>query len=369
MTADADERFMRRALALAERARGLTSPNPLVGAVLVRGDAVVGEGFHEAAGRPHAEAVALAAAGARARGATLYVTLEPCTHHGRTPPCAPAVVAAGVRRVVVATGDPDPRVNGRGLEALRAAGLDVAIGVLSDEAMRQNRVFLTSTRRQRPYVTVKAAMTLDGRIADVQGTSRWITGDAARGEAHRLRSEADAVVVGVETVLRDDSALTVRLGQPWPREPYRVVLDTGARTPPTARLISAATPSRALVVVGDRAPAARRSALEATGATVVPVNESNGRVDIGESLAALFARDVRSVLVEGGAEVHAAFLEAGVVDHVAIFVAPRLLGGRAAPGVIGGAGRALKDAVQLHDLTVRSLGDDLLIEADVLPGE
>jgi len=330
---------------------------------------VIGEGFHEAAGRPHAETVALAASGHHARGATLYVTLEPCAHHGRTPPCAPAVVAAGVRRVVIATGDPDPRVNGRGLEILRSAGVDVAVGVLGDEAVRQNRVFFTSSRQGRPHVTLKAAMTLDGRIADVHGTSQWITGEAARREAHRLRSEVDAIIVGVETALRDDPALTVRLERPWPREPYRVVLDTSARTPPAARLISSGTPSRAVVVVGAHAPVERMRGLEATGATVVRVSERDARVDVQEILAALFARDVRGVLVEGGSEVHAGFLEAGLVDRVAIFVAPRLLGGRAAPGVIGGVGRALKDAARLRDLTVHAIGDDLLIEADLARGE
>jgi diaminohydroxyphosphoribosylaminopyrimidine deaminase/5-amino-6-(5-phosphoribosylamino)uracil reductase len=369
MSAEVDERFMRRALGLAERARGLTSPNPLVGAAVVADGVVIGEGFHEAAGRPHAETVALAAAGHHARGATLYVTLEPCAHHGRTPPCAPAVVAAGVRRVVIATGDPDPRVNGRGLEILRSAGVDVVVGVLGDEAVRQNRVFFTSSRQGRPHVTLKAAMTLDGRIADVHGTSQWITGEAARREAHRLRSEVDAIIVGVETALRDDPALTVRLERSWPREPYRVVLDTSARTPPAARLISSGTPSRAVVVVGAHAPAERMRGLEATGATVVRVSERDARVDVQEMLAALFARDVRGVLVEGGSEVNAAFLEAGLVDRVAIFVAPRLLGGRGAPGVIGGVGRALKDAARLRDLTVHAIGDDLLIEADLARGE
>src|SRR2546428_154430 len=224
---------------------------------LVAGGVGVGKGFPGAAGRPHAETVALAASGPHARGATLYVTLEPCAHHGRTPPCASAVVASGVRRVVVATGDPDPRVNGRGFEMLRSAGIDVAVGILGDEAVRQNRVFLTATRYGRPHVTLKAAMTLDGRIADVHGVSQWISGEAARREAHRLRSEVDAIIVGVETALHDDPALTVRLERAWPREPYRVVLDTSARTPPAARLISSGTPSRAVVVVGAHPPVER----------------------------------------------------------------------------------------------------------------
>jgi len=363
---DDDERFMRRALALAERARGLTSPNPLVGAVVVRDGEVVGEGFHAAAGRPHAEIEALAAAGEAARGATLYVTLEPCVHQGRTPPCAPVVVLSGVRRVVVAATDPNPAVAGRGVAALRAAGLEVRAGVLEVEAARQNRAFFTAMRLGRPHVTLKAAMTLDGKIADVHGASQWITGEPARREAHRLRAESDAVLVGVGTVLRDDPRLTVRLDRPWPREPYRVVLDSRARTPATAALISAATPRRSVVVVGAGAPGERVRALEAAGATVVRVAERGERVDPAAVLAALHAWEVRAVLVEGGSEVHASFIEAGLVDRVAVFVAPRLLGGRDAPSAVGGAGRVLKDALRLGPFAVTPLADDLLLEADVL---
>src|SRR5207247_4476356 len=217
-----DERFMQRALDVAARARGLTSPNPMVGAVVVREGTMIAEGFHRAAGEPHAEIEALSVAGGAARGATLYSTLEPCVHHGRTPPCAPAVIAAGVRRVVIATTDPNPVVSGRGVDTLRAAGIDVVTGVLAAHAAALNRIFLTAMRERRPHVTLKAAMTLDGKIADTHGTARWITGERARAHAHRLRSEADAIVVGVATVLRDDPELTVRLDAPWPREPYRV---------------------------------------------------------------------------------------------------------------------------------------------------
>jgi diaminohydroxyphosphoribosylaminopyrimidine deaminase / 5-amino-6-(5-phosphoribosylamino)uracil reductase len=365
--ADAAARFMRRAIELAEGGRGLTSPNPMVGAVVVTpaGD-VVGEGFHARVGAPHAEVEALQAAGPRARGATLYVTLEPCAHHGRTPPCVAAIVAARVARVVAAIGDPNPLVSGRGFAELRLAGIEIVTGVGAADAERQNRAFLTAMRERRPHVTLKAAMTLDGKIADLHGVSRWITGEASRRRAHELRSEADAIVVGVGTVLRDDPELTVRLPRPWPREPMRVVLDTRARTPRTARLLRAGTPSRALIAVGEDVAEERTCDLAATGATIVRCRKRDGRVDLGVCLADLFDREVRAVLVEGGGEVHAAFLDAGLVDRVAISIAPLLVGGRAATPVVGGAGRELKSAVRLGGFAVSALGDDLLIEAEVL---
>jgi diaminohydroxyphosphoribosylaminopyrimidine deaminase/5-amino-6-(5-phosphoribosylamino)uracil reductase len=356
---------MRRALELAERGRGLTSPNPMVGAVVVSGETILGEGFHERAGGPHAEVLALAAAGPRSRGATLYVTLEPCAHQGRTPPCAPAVASAGVARVVVALVDPNPVVAGRGLAGLRDAGLEVAQGILVEEALRQNRAFVTAMRLGRPHVTLKAATTLDGRIADIHGESKWITGSDARSAAHRLRSEADAIVVGVGTVLRDDPALTVRLDRPWPREPYRVVLDTGAKTPADARLITAATPARALVITGEHADPSRVTALTAAGAAVIPVPVRDGRVDLHAALAALAAREIRAVLVEGGGEVHGAFLDTALVDRVAFFLAPRLLGGRAATPAVAGAGSPLKSAPRIIDVEVTRIGEDLLIEGDI----
>jgi diaminohydroxyphosphoribosylaminopyrimidine deaminase/5-amino-6-(5-phosphoribosylamino)uracil reductase len=361
-----DAPFMRRALELAERGRGLTSPNPMVGAVVVREGRIVGEGAHLRAGGAHAEIEALAAAGPAARGATLYVTLEPCAHQGRTPPCVPAVLEAGVARVLAALSDPNPHVAGAGAERLREAGVDVSVGLLADEAERQNRAWLTAMREQRPHVTLKAAATLDGKLADVHGASQWITGEPARLRAHRLRAESDAIVVGVTTALRDDPALTVRLQPPWPREPYRVVLDTHARLAAGARVIHAGTAARTLIAVGEAAPPAAAAALERAGATVLRCPTRDGRVDPAALLARLFALGVRAVLVEGGGETHAAFLDAGLVDRVALFLAPLLLGGRAAPGVLGGPGRELKSGVRLGPLSVTTLGDDLLVEADVV---
>ena len=360
-----DTRWMARALALAARGRGLTSPNPMVGALVIQDGAIVAERFHERAGGPHAEAAALADAGVRARGATLYVTLEPCNHVGRTPPCAEAVIRAGVGRVVAATSDPNPRVTGGGAAVLRAASIEVSLGCLEREARALNEAFFTAMALRRPHVTAKWAMTLDGKIAAHDRRSRWITGEAARREAHRLRSESDAIVTGIGTVLADDPALTVRLEQPWPREPYRVVVDGHARMPLDAAMLRAGTRARILVAVGEDAPAARVAALVASGVTVLQCKSHEGRVEVADLCAQLFGLDVIAMLLEAGSELTGAFVRAGLVDRVAAFVAPKLLGGSAAPTAAGGAGLPLGDALRLAELTARPLGDDWLLEGRV----
>jgi diaminohydroxyphosphoribosylaminopyrimidine deaminase/5-amino-6-(5-phosphoribosylamino)uracil reductase len=329
-----DERLMRRALQLATRGLGETNPNPVVGCVVARGGRVVGEGFHRRAGGEHAELPALRQAGPRARGATLYVTLEPCAHHGRTPPCAPLVASAGLARVVVAVRDPDPRVSGRGLRLLRRAGASVSLGACAAEAEWLNRRFLKAARTRRPFVLLKAALTLDGRIATAAGRSRWITSPAARREARRLRRLHDAVLVGIGTVLADDPLL---LPEPRTRRTFtRVVLDTRLRLPPRSRLARSATARAPVVVLTARpAPAARRRALEALGVTVVEL-PAKRRLPPARALVALFARGITSVMVEGGAEVLGSFLHARLVDEVALFRAPLLLGGRGSLGAFGG---------------------------------
>jgi diaminohydroxyphosphoribosylaminopyrimidine deaminase/5-amino-6-(5-phosphoribosylamino)uracil reductase len=360
-----DALWMDRALRLAARGIGLTSPNPMVGAVLVRDGRVVGEGAHLRAGGPHAEAVALAAAGPAARGATCYVTLEPCSHFGRTPPCADALVRDGVARVVTAMRDPSPEVDGRGLARLRAAGVPVSVGVREAQARGLNRAFVCAVTQGRPHVTLKAAMTLDGKIAAADGASRWITGDLARLEAHRLRFAADAVLVGVGTVLADDPQLTVRHAGLPPKEPLRVVVDSRLRTPAAARVLRSGDPRRAVVACVAPAPAGPAAVLRAQGNRVIELPSDGGRVDLRLLLGALRALDVIAVLAEGGAEIGGALAEAGLVDRVAFFVAPRLLGGREAPGPLGGRGRPLKEALSLTDVVTRRLGEDLLVEAEV----
>jgi len=356
---------MDRALVLAARGRGLTSPNPLVGAVVVRDGVSIGEGAHLRAGGPHAEVIALGEAGARARGATLYVTLEPCAHQGRTPPCADVLIAAGVVRVVAACRDPNPLVDGRGAARLRAAGVEVELGAREAEARGLNQAFFCFVTRGRPHVTLKTAMTLDGKIAAWDGASRWITSEAARVETHRMRFAADAILVGIGTVLRDDPELTVRLPGSPRKEPLRVVADSRLRVPMEARVLRAGDPARTLIAYAEAGSPSSLEALRARGVGLLEAPGAAGRVDLGTVLAALAGRDVVSVLAEGGAELGGALVEAGLVDRVAFFVAPRLLGGRGAPGPLGGPGRALKDAVGLSGITCRAVGEDLLIEGDV----
>lgn len=345
-----DEGFMRRALELAARGLGETNPNPVVGCLVVRDGRVVGEGFHARAGGPHAEVVALRAAGEHARGATLYVTLEPCAHHGLTPPCAPLVRDAGIARVVVATRDPDPRVSGRGLALLRRAGVRVETGLCAAEAQALNARFLTAARERHPYVLLKAALTLDGRIATASGRSKWVTSPAQRRQARWLRRLHDAVLVGVGTVLADDPLL---LPLPRTRRPLaRVVLDTRLRLPLGSRLVRTASPSWPVVVLcGPASPAARRRALEARGVTVVTCRARAGRVDPAAGLAALRSLGLTSVMVEGGSEVLGSFLAARLVDEVVLFRAPLLLGGRGSRGAFGGPDPArIEDALRLEPL-------------------
>ena len=327
---------MARALALAAEGCGATSPNPMVGCVLVRDGEVVGEGHHPRAGEPHAEVFALRAGGERARGATAYVTLEPCNHHGRTPPCTEALLAAGVARVVVAAGDPNPLVAGRGLDRLRAAGVAVTTGVLAAEAHALNEAFERWITTRRPFVTLKLATSLDGRIAARTGASRWITGPAARARVHRMRADADAVLVGSGTALADDPRLTPRgVPGPW-RPPLRVVVDSRLRVPPSALAYDPSAPGGALVATAlpPDAPAAR--ALEARGVTVWSLPSADGRVDLPALLDRLGARSpdaVTSVLVEGGGVLAAALLEAGRVDKLVLHMAPLLIGGDGLPAI------------------------------------
>jgi diaminohydroxyphosphoribosylaminopyrimidine deaminase/5-amino-6-(5-phosphoribosylamino)uracil reductase len=353
---------MLQALALAARGVGRTGPNPPVGAVVVRHRRVVGRGYHRGAGTPHAEVLALRQAGARSRGATLYITLEPCCHLDKlTPPCVPLIVAKRLRRVVIATTDPNPKVRGRGVAALRRGGISVTSGVGRAEADALIEPYRVRMLSGRPFVTLKIACTLDGKIATARGESRWITGIRSRQAVQRLRSRTDAILVGIGTVLADDPSLTVR-GRGRMRCPLRIVLDPRLRIPPKAKLL---TDGRAptLLIATSLAPKASRSALRYHGAEILVLPDRNGRIKWSQLLNALGRRGISSLLIEGGAEVNASVLGEGAVNRVVLFIAPRLLGGRDAIGAIGGVSPTrLVDALMLRHITVRRIGSDIMVE-------
>jgi diaminohydroxyphosphoribosylaminopyrimidine deaminase / 5-amino-6-(5-phosphoribosylamino)uracil reductase len=356
-----DAVHMSRALALAEKGRFTAGPNPLVGCVIVRAGRVVAEGRHERFGGPHAEAAALRRAGRRARGATLYVNLEPCAHWGKTAPCAEAVARAGVRRVVAAMTDPDPRVSGRGFAALRRAGVQVETGLLEKGARFVNRAFLKSRTRNLPYVIYKSAQTLDGRIASASGRSRWITGEAARAWGRRLRAECDAVLVGGKTLRRDDPALTSR--GPGP-DPLKLVVSSSLDLPPKAKAFQGGAPAWA---VTDRsAPLRRRRALEAAGVQVLAYPRTRSGLPLRTVFKDLRALGLHKILVEGGGELAYSLFKAGLVDEVYLFMAPRFLGGRTAPSSLDGTGWPRPDAgPALKDIRVARVGEDILIHGFV----
>ncbi|NRR04168.1 bifunctional diaminohydroxyphosphoribosylaminopyrimidine deaminase/5-amino-6-(5-phosphoribosylamino)uracil reductase RibD [Brevibacillus sp. RS1.1] len=349
-----DSKYMDLALELARSARGQTSPNPMVGAVIVKDGTIVGMGAHLRAGEPHAEVHALRMAGEKAQGATVYVTLEPCSHYGKTPPCAEALIAADVRRVVVATLDPNPLVAGRGVEMLRAAGVEVAVGVREEEAKALNEVFFHYIQTRRPFVTVKTASTLDGKIASFTGHSRWITGAEARAEVHELRRQHDAILVGVGTILADDPLLTARQEeQRFGSQPVRVILDSHLRTPLDARVVQNAD-AKTWIFATDAAPKEKQELLAARGVKVI---STAGPIRVEKVLDTLGELGITSLLVEGGQEVNGSFLQARAIQKVVSHIALKLIGGSSAPSPFGGQGfSTMGEAVQLANVTITPIG-------------
>ncbi len=358
--------FMQRALALAKKGKGRTSPNPLVGAVIVKAGKCIGEGYHQKAGGAHAEIHALQAAGEAAKGATLYTNLEPCCHWGRTPPCTDALIEAGISAVYVAELDVNPQVAGKGIRQLEAAGIYVNVGVCAEDAAHLNEVHRKYIRTGRPFVILKTAMSLDGKIATSSGESQWITSTASRQLVHEIRDAVDAILVGIGTVIRDNPRLTTRLLHRSGKDAVRVVLDSQGRTPADARIFNTSSRAEVIIAVGPDAPAKNVYALTTAGAKVITLPINQGHLCIKTLMDMLGAHDITSVLIEGGAEVNASAVTAGVVDKFMCFVAPKLIGGAHAPGPLGGAGiHPLAAAPQLQRLTVQHVqsGDgDLLIE-------
>jgi diaminohydroxyphosphoribosylaminopyrimidine deaminase/5-amino-6-(5-phosphoribosylamino)uracil reductase len=358
----ADQTWMRRALELAERGRGYVEPNPLVGAVIVRDDQIVGEGWHQRYGEAHAEIHALAAAGEASRGATLYVTLEPCCHHGKTPPCTDAVLRAGIRHVVAAMPDPFPAVAGKGAEQLRQAGVTVEFGVGEAESRKLNAPYLKLLGTGRPWVHAKWAMTLDGKIATRSGDSRWISNETSRRRVHELRGRMDAIVAGIGTVLADNPQLTAR--PPGPRTPLRIVLDSQGRVPDDAIVAQTAHVIPTLIAATDRLSATKRSALQAQGCEVVVLPSMDGHVSIAALLDELGKRRFTNILIEGGSGVFGGFLDVSAIDEFHVFVAPRLIGGATATGAVGGQGiERMADALRLSEWRHELLDGDLYIHA------
>ena len=356
---DLHEKYMRRALVLARRGIGKTAPNPAVGCVIVRDGAIVGEGWHRKAGMPHAEVNALTMAGEMAKNADVYVTLEPCAHFGKMPPCADALVTAGVARVFAGMVDPNPRVAGKGLHRLAAAGIEAVSGIMEDACRRVNEPFIKHVTTGMPFVTLKCALTLDGKIATASGDARWITNERSRRYVHRLRSRSDAIMVGVGTVIADDPMLTSRI--PGGKDPLRVVVDSGLRIPRNAQLLHLRSPAKTVVAtVAD--DGATGEEITGCGAELLVCREKEGRVDLHDLMARLGAMGVQSVLLEGGGTLAGAALRQGLIDKFLFFYAPKMVGGDG-PGPFAGAGAArMDDAVRLKDVKRCRFGEDLLIE-------
>lgn len=355
--------FMKRALELAGQGWGKTNPNPLVGAVIVKDGEILGEGHHERLGQAHAEVAAFNNAVKAVDGGTLYVNLEPCSHYGRTPPCARAIIEAGISEVVVGMEDPNPKVSGNGIRMLKEAGIKVTVGVLEEEARRLNEIFVKYIAEKKPFVILKAAITLDGKIATAQGDSRWISGEESRRQVHRLRDRVAAVMVGINTVLADNPALTVRLpdGKGW--NPARVIVDSRGRIPLDSRVLDPEDGAKVLLATTEGLPGEKERLLKDRGVQIIKTGGTDGRVDLPALMEELYRLEMDSVLLEGGGGLNAAALESGIVDKVLFFIAPKIIGGSRAKTAVEGEGISLmRDAHLLKGVNVSMVGGDVLME-------
>jgi len=357
---------MKMALDLAEKGRGFTSPNPMVGAVVVKDGEVAGKGYHEAAGKPHAEVNAIDDAKACASGATLYVTLEPCNHYGKTPPCTEKILEAGIKKVVAAVKDPNPDVKGVGAEYLRSRGVEVIFGICEKEAIKQNEVFFKYIKTKRPFVTIKCASTLDGKIATKTGDSKWVTGEESRMFVHRLRHCNDAIMVGIDTVKRDDPKLTTRLDEMKGRNPIRIILDSRLSISEGAIVLQQNSGSDTIIIVSDSALDAaqlrKKSKFKEKGIKIIESPETDGLIDLDFLMGILGSTGITSVLIEGGSRVIASSFSAGIVDKIFFFFAPKILGGDGVT-ICSGPGPALmSDAIPVNDVSIHRFGDDIMIE-------
>jgi len=366
MNKEIDRKWMGRALELAQKARGKTSPNPMVGAVAVKNGRAVGEGYHRKAGGKHAEVLALAKSGRQAKDCDLYITLEPCCHFGKTPPCVDLIISSSVKRVVIGAKDPNPLVSGKGIHRLKSAGIEVVTGVLNRQCRELNKIFFKYIRTGMPFATLKAGMSMDGKIATAKGESKWITGAPARRIVHQMRSETDAILVGAGTVVKDNPQLTARLKNGKTLYPTRVVLDNKASVPLNSKVFHRAREEKVIYFSGLETAVLRERKLKAKGVEVVKLKERKGTLPIRAVMKELAEREITSVLIEGGGEIHASALKEKVVDKIVFFFAPKIIGGRNAPGVVGGEGIArLQDALELQDIDMTNVGNDWMLEASI----
>lgn len=363
-----DKSFMEIALELAVKGQGFTSPNPMVGAVIVKDNIVVGKGYHKAVGDAHAEVNAIGDAGTLAKGATLYVTLEPCNHHGRTPPCSEKILEAGISRVVVAMKDPNPDVHGGGIDFLKMQGIDVSIGVCEEKAGRLNEAYIKYVRTKRPFVIIKCAATLDGQIATKTGDSRWVSGEESRLFVHGLRHAADAIMVGINTIINDNPRLTTRLNDRKGTDPVRIILDTHLSISEDARVLQPDSDSDTIIITGTSASENRKAAITKKGVRIIESSVKDGLIDLDVLMDSLGSLGVTNLLVEGGSRVIASSLAAGIVDKVLFFYAPKILGGDDGVPICRGVGPDLmSESVEVKDINVQRFGDDVMIEGYINP--
>ncbi len=367
-TLSTDEKYLQQALKLAARGRGRTSPNPMVGALVVKNDTIVGKGFHPAAGKPHAEVYALREAGEMARQATMYVTLEPCNHQGRTPPCTEAIIAAGINRVVIGMEDPNPKVAGSGITRLRGAGIETVSGILEDKCRRLNEAYIKYITTRTPFVTLKIAASMDGRIATHTGHSHWITSEQSRRYVHRLRDETDAILIGIGTLLQDNPRLTTRLPGKKGRNPYRIIVDSHLRTPLHADIFG--TDSREKLILATSCTKHDQLKLyrDRTYRILQIPADDLGQLDLKFLMKELAELEIMSLIIEGGSEINGSAVDAGIVDKICFFYAPLLIGGRGSIGMIGGRGiDFIPDAQRIKEVKIRRFGPDLCVEGYLQP--
>jgi diaminohydroxyphosphoribosylaminopyrimidine deaminase/5-amino-6-(5-phosphoribosylamino)uracil reductase len=358
-----DIKFMKRALELAEKGAGYTNPNPLVGAVIVKDGRIIGEGYHEIYGSHHAEVNAFRNAIEEVKGATMYVTLEPCSHYGKTPPCAKAIVEKGIKKVIIGLKDPNPLVSGKGIKILEDNGIEVVTGILEEEGKKLNEIFLKYITTKLPFCIMKTAMTLDGKIAAYTGDSKWITGELSRRYVHELRHRMAGIMVGIGTVLADDPMLTTRLEDGEGSDPIRIIIDSSARIPLEAKVLNLNSKAGAIIAATEKADKEKLKAIEEKGAEIIITPTKNNAVDLSFLMKTLGEKKIDSILLEGGSKINYAALEEGIVDKVNAFIAPKIIGGDGAKTPVGGKGKAyMKEAINLKDIEVHHFGSDIMIE-------